>query len=153
MNDKSEVNHQPKMALLITFPHIEIHFDLLQIKTIMKEVNYIKLKTLYQKGLESEYYTKTLSEKEQKEYIEYYIEYYKTKHIQCYINKKENAEYLDKINKIESGLRYETIEKMRTIAGSQINFITSINGIDEEIKKIEDDDLFEDEALNGKRYI
>ena len=137
MNDKSEVNHQPKMALLITFPHIEIHFDLLQIKTIMKEVNYIKLKTLYQKGLESEYYTKTLSEKEQKEYIEYYIEYYKTKHIQCYINKKENAEYLDKINKIESGLRYETIEKMRTIAGSQINFITSINGIDEEIKKIE----------------
>ena len=103
----------------------------------MKEVNYIKLKTLYQNGLESEYYTKTLSEKEQKEYIEYYIEYYKTKHIQCYINKKENAEYLDKINKIESGLRYETIEKMRTIAGSQINFITSSNGIDEEIKKIE----------------
>ncbi len=24
---------------------------------------------------------------------------------------------------------------------------------DKEIKKIEDDDLFEDEALNGKRYI
>ena len=136
INKKQEVNHLPILSLYIKLPKIDMRPNLLQIKTIMKEVNYIKLKSLYQNGLEKEYYNKYLLENEQKDYINTYIEYYKTKYLSCYKNEEANKEYQKKMEEIETGLRFGIIQSMRDCANKQLEYLTSINGIDEQIKSL-----------------
>lgn len=138
INKRQEINHLPILSLYIKFPKIDVLPNLLQIKSIMKEVNYIKLKNMYQSGLKKTYYNKYLLENEQKDYIHTYIEYYKTKYLSCYKNEEENKKYQKKLEEIETGLRLEIIQSMRDCANKQLEYLTSINGIDEQIKSLND---------------
>ena len=75
MNEKYEVNLSPRYYIDIQLKNFSFGIQMKQIYALMGEKNYLELKTYYQKGLEREYYTKNLSEKEIAEYIDTYLNY------------------------------------------------------------------------------
>ena len=126
------------LGIEILFPNtITFGLDIKQIKHICKELNYIKLKTLYSDALEAEFYSKTLTENEQKEYIDLYAEYYKTKYIPIYQDVNESQKYKEQLKQIEINLNYNQIQSMRYLSKDKIDYMLSIKGIDDQIETLE----------------
>ena len=135
INKNYKENNQSYFSLEIDFNEINNCIKIKQIKAIAKELNYINLKNLYQQGLEKEIYKQNLTEKEIAEYIDLYINYYKTKYIDIYKNDEENKKFLNNLNKIETKLSFNQIQNMRELSYIKIKYIISIGEVD---KKIED---------------
>ena len=129
-------NGQPKFLADCQLNKILLSMSLVQIKAAMKLLAYQDLNAKYQLGLRKEYYIKELKENEQITYIDNYIEYFKAKYGQ---NKNEKqAKILEPIlRQIESGLKYEDIQKMREAANYKLFHDTEIDKINEKITKLE----------------
>ena len=138
INNNYKENNLSQFSLEIDFNEINNCIKIKQIKAIAKELNYINLKNLYQQGLEKEIYKQNLTEKEIAEYIDLYINYYKTKYIDIYKNEDENKKFLNNLNEIESKLSFNQIQNMRELSNIKIKYIISIGEVDKKIKDVND---------------
>ena len=137
INKNFEKNNLPNYSFDVNFDDIFTKFKIKQIKCLMKELQYIQLKNYYQKGLEDEIYNKTLNEEEIKEYIEIYVNYYKTKYIEIYKSDAENLKYKGNLEKFEKNLNYENIIDLRELADIKIKYLKELSVIDQKIEDTE----------------
>ena len=132
-------NKEPKISAKVGFPQILLGISLKQIKTLLKVVAYTNLNTLYQKGIQKEYYNKELTESEKRSYCDGYMIYFQKKYIL-----KEKVEFPISLEQMEDRLSYDKISEMRSKALQKLDFI---NKIDDLTKKIER----EERRLWGKK--
>ena len=137
INKNFEKNNLPNYSFDVNFDDIFTKFKIKQLKCIMKELQYVQLKNYYQKGLEDEIYNKTLNEEEIKEYIEIYVNYYKTKYIEIYKSDAENLKYKGNLEKFEKNLNYENIIDLRELADIKIKYLKELSVIDQKIEDTE----------------
>ena len=137
INKNFEKNNLPNYSFEMDFENIFTKFKIKQIKCIMKELQYVQLKNYYQKGLEDEIYNKTLNEEEIKEYIEIYVNYYKTKYIENYKSDAENLKYRGDLEKFEKNLNYNNILNLRELADIKIKYLKELSVIDQKIEDTE----------------
>ena len=129
LNDNVK-NKKPKYDASLIFPSLDFGLTLKQIETLFKVLAYINLNFYYQLGISKDYYTKKITEEEEKKYIEGYLNYYKQK----YINKNDAFLLPDDLLKIENGLTYEQIQTMRSDALTQLDIVKKITDLEAEIK-------------------
>ena len=134
MNDKFKENLKPNYSVDIELPKISLAIQMKQINALMAEKNYVDAKNYYLKGLEKEYYTKQLTEEEIAEYIEVYLNYYKTKYIDFYKNSEENKKLEENLNKLGEKVSYDIIKNIRELCKIKIKYLNSLSSIDEKIE-------------------
>ena len=125
-------NKEPKISAKVGFPQILLGISLKQIKTLLKVYAYMNLNTLYQRGIQREYYNKELTQNEKRSYIEGYLSYYQKK----YIN-KEKIDFPIALEQLEDHLDYNKISELRSKALEKLDFINKINEISNKIQKEE----------------
>ena len=129
-------NGEPKYSLDCQLNKILLSMSLVQIKAAMKLLAYQDLNAKYQLGLSKEYYIKELKENDQITYIDNYIEYFKAKYGQKK-NEKQVKILEPVLKQVESGLKYEDIQKMRDAANYKMFHDSKIDKINEQISKLE----------------
>ena len=125
-------NGEPKISAKVGFSQILLGISLKQIRTLLKVVAYVNLNSLYQKGIQREYYNKELTQSEKRSYIEGYSNYFQKKYIE-----KEKIEYPTSLETIEDHVNYKQISEMRNKALQKLEFINKINDLTKKIKREE----------------
>ena len=134
MNEKFKENLLPNYYIDIEFPKISFAIQMKQINALMAEKNYLDAKDYYLKGIEKEFYIKKLTEEEIANYIDVYLNYYKTKYITIFKNETENKKYEENLNKLEEKVSYETLKNIRELCKIKIKYLNSVSSIDEKIE-------------------
>ena len=137
MNEKYEKNLSPRYYIDIQLQNFSFSIQITQINALIGEKNYLELKDYYQKGLEKEYYTKNFTEKEIAEYIDTYLNYYKTKYIGNYKDEEKNKQFEKALNKLEDKVSYDNIKNMRELCKIKIEYLNSVSKIEEKIQDAE----------------
>ena len=125
-------NGEPKISASVSFPQILLAISLKQIRTLLKVKSYVDLNTLYQKGIQREYYNKELTENEKRSYIDGYLSYFQKRYIE-----KVKIEYPTVLEQMEDHLKYDQISKMRSKALQKLEFINRINDLTRKIQREE----------------
>ena len=125
-------NGQPKINAKVAINQILLGISLKQIRTMLKVVAYMNLNSLYQRGIQREYYNKKLSKSEKRSYIDGYLNYFQKKYID-----KEVIEFPASLEAMEDHLDSEEISKMRNKAMQKLEFINKINELTKKIKREE----------------
>ena len=123
-------NGKPQYDASLIFEEIYFNLSLKQMATLFKVLAYINLNSYYQLGIAKDFYKKKITEEEQKNYIEGYIDYYKEK----YIKKNANFAFPQNLSKIEDGLTYEKIQTMRAASIAKMDYIAKIVDLENKIK-------------------
>ena len=151
MNDKYKENLKPNYSVDIELPKISLAIQMKQINALMAEKNNIDAKDYYLKGIEKEYFTKELTEKEIADYIDVYLNYYKTKYISNYKNTELNKKYEENLIKLEEKVSYDTIKNIRELCKIKIQYLNSVSKIDEKIESEESSWSFWSKENNIKK--
>ena len=137
INQKFELNKEPKISVILETSSILTQLSNRQIKAITSNLNYISLKDFYQQTTIDNYFKskEKIDNDTIKKYLENYSLYYKTKYIEIYKNDKENKQYLKNMEEIEKNLKLENIKALREMGNDIINNFIEIGKIDKEIKE------------------
>ena len=132
-NDKFAKNGNPALEADLKISKIEMGIGTKQLTVLFKLLAYLGVNTMIRTGCVSKYYRRKLEKDDKLKYMEMYIEYFKFKYKDKYKNDSKAVEEFKKVCRYEHFLTYDQIASMREAALMKLEFMESLDNLDNQI--------------------